>query len=81
MYPALLETGLTIELAKHRAVIAYHASVAWLETTADFLDERYGKTHPCLNNIMCERQGVRHKAGCPGKLESFDTYVKGLAQA
>lgn len=75
---AILDAGLALEVAKHQLPRYLEQAARWLENTADGLDQRYGKPYPCTGTFMCLREGVRHKAGCPGRTEPFDRYIKGL---
>jgi hypothetical protein len=36
---------------------------------------------PCTGDMLCQRQGVRHKANCIGKDVPFDNYAKALLSA
>lgn len=36
---------------------------------------------PCTGDIMCTREGVRHKAGCLGKVEPIDVFWKKVQRA
>ena len=44
-----------------------------IENLPDDLDRQ-----PCTGDLLCQRQGVRHKAGCIGKDLPFDAYAKAL---
>ena len=36
------------------------------------------ETAPCTGDLLCQRQKVRHRAGCIGKDAPFADYVRGL---
>lgn len=74
MYSALLTTGLALEVAKHTP----HILGEKLGELADRLDDKYAKPYPCSGDWMCLREQVRHKAGCPGKTEKIEAYVKAI---
>lgn len=41
-------------------------------------DSRHYQSTPCSGNILCSRQGRRHKDGCIGRTEPFTVYVRGI---
>lgn len=80
MSVALLVTGVAVERFKieckrsaERLVEGYHE---WVANLPDELEK-----HPCTGDIICQRQGVRHRSGCIGKDVPFDQYAKALIDA
>lgn len=49
----------------------------WIDEAIEKLPDDRIKAE-CTGTILCERQGVRHKADCLGRTVPFDAYVKGL---
>jgi hypothetical protein len=45
---------------------------------AEQYDAKRYKQADCTGDILCERQGARHKADCLGKTERFTVYAKAL---
>lgn len=78
MYRALLETGLLVERSKHFAVDSITAINGRIEAWCDAYDQSHGTTEPCTGDLLCSREGTRHKSGCTGKVEPFTAYVRGL---
>jgi hypothetical protein len=77
MEVAGLVVGMAVERLKletRRAVVRCIESV---EEAIENLPDELEK-HPCTGNILCQRQGVRHKVGCIGKDLPFDAYAKEL---
>lgn len=75
---AILEVGLAVEIAKHKVPEYTEKAVTWLEETADKIDDKYSTPYPCSGDFMCLREGVRHKANCPGKTKPINKYLKEL---
>lgn len=77
MSVTLLVAGVATERLKieakrqaDRIVSGYHDWIANLpDDTA---------TAECTGNLICQREGVRHKVGCLGKTIPFDVYAKAL---
>lgn len=63
-----------------RGKLACERSVSRLSALIDEYDRKHYQTTPCLNNIMCERTGARHKAGCIGKVEPIAVFWRKVQQ-
>lgn len=84
MYP-LVVTALTYEAMKRDALsrgrIVCDKAVQAAVSAVEAYDRRFpAKAAACTGDITCERQGVRHKADCLGKVESIDVFWKKVQQ-
>jgi hypothetical protein len=70
------------ELAKQYA--SARSEAVWLrfKDRADTFITEYDKAHrkpqKCSGDLLCQSEGVRHRAECIGKTLPFDIYAKGL---
>lgn len=82
---SLFITGLTYEAMKREALnrgrLVCDKAASYAVSTVEALDRRFPpKVAECTGDITCERQGVRHKADCLGKVEPIDVFWKKVQQ-
>lgn len=65
----LLYTGLSVTLCTRKAVYYGTKLIDRLDEAMMAYDAAHKVTQPCTGNIMCNRDGVRHRVDCPGKPE------------
>lgn len=84
MHEGLLITGITYEAAKREALargrIVCERTMSRLTAAVEAYDRRHYQTVPCTGDIMCERTGARHKAGCIGKVEPIAVFWRKVQQ-
>jgi hypothetical protein len=77
---AVLVVAVTVERCKLEATRTLSRFIESVDGAIENLPDVPEK-HPCTNSLICQREGVRHKVGCIGKKEPFDTYARDLAEA
>lgn len=79
---SLIITAIAYESGKRETLarlnIACDRTIAQIEEWVDAYDKKHAVATPCTGNILCERQGRRHKDGCIGRTEPFSVYADGL---
>jgi hypothetical protein len=79
---SLLVSIIGYEAAKRELEIRSQALWRGIEGRVAVLAEQYDAKHlkqvDCTGDILCERQGTRHKTDCQGRTEPFSVYAKGL---
>jgi hypothetical protein len=65
-------------LAKSYGVAVLHRVRRAVILAAEWYDTKRPKETECSGDLLCERSGKRHKDGCIGRVEPFNSYVRGL---
>jgi hypothetical protein len=82
---SLLVSALLYETAKRDGISAGKELLVQvggrIMALAEWYDRKYPEQTVCTGNIMCLREGSRHKQGCAGRVEPFHKYTKGLTNA
>lgn len=78
----LLITAISYEAIKRDTITGLKASVdaigAATMAVADWYDRKFPEPDYCTGDLLCGREGKRHKADCLGRTVPIGAYVKGL---
>lgn len=79
---SLLVTAIGYEAAKRELELRSQTLWSGIEgrvaAFATEYDTKRSKQVDCTGDILCERQGTRHKADCQGRTEPFAVYAKAM---
>lgn len=65
-------------VTKEYAVAVVYRIRRTVVVMTEWYDKKFPQAVECSGNIMCERTGLRHKDGCLGRVEPFNTYARGI---
>lgn len=66
------------QLAQERSQALWTALEGRVAAFADDYDSKRRTQVECTGDILCERQGTRHKSDCQGRTEPFSAYARNL---
>jgi hypothetical protein len=66
------------QLASERSTALWNHFESRVAAFAEQYDAKRFKQADCTGDLLCQRQGTRHKADCQGRTEPFTVYVRGL---